>query len=137
MTNRFVCRVIIAAVILGGSGSYAIGVPLPPGAGQLQSLPDAMTGAWGWSGKSCANANDDGRVRVRPRSVEFFASAYRLIGIVIGSGGAVRATATVSEEGESASSPGTIHLTLVKTNHLRIHTSSGLAHIYVRCTTPH
>ena len=137
MTNWLACRAIIAAIILGGAGSYATGVASPLGAGQLQSLPDAMTGAWGWSGKSCANANDDGRVRVRPRSVEFFASAYRLIGIVIGSSGAVRATATVSEEGESNSTLGTIHLTLVKTNRLRIHTGSGLAHIYVRCSSPH
>jgi hypothetical protein len=92
-----------------------------------------MTGTWSWSIRSCTDANDDGRLQIRWRSVEFFASSYSLQTIATQPNRTIRATAIVHEEGEEGSTQGAIQLKLIAANRLRIHTDGGLAHVYVRC----
>jgi hypothetical protein len=103
------------------------------GDGGIASLPPSMIGEWGWAAPSCADRDDDGRVRVKRNSVEFFASSYRLERIVARPGGALRASASTSEEGEAGASRGTIELRLVSPTRLSIWTDSAGRHVYLRC----
>jgi hypothetical protein len=121
------------ALVLAATALLAHPATSVAGGGGVARLPPSMIGEWGWAELSCANPDDDGRVRVKPNSVEFFASSYRLERIVARQGGAVRASASTSEEGEAGASRGTIELRLVSPTRLSIWTGSAGGHVYLRC----
>jgi hypothetical protein len=118
------------ALLLAGA---ALIDPASAEAKPARTLPGAMTGLWGWSAQSCAIAGDDGRVIVSTHSVAFFASAYRLQNVVAQADGALRAVATIAEEGEAGVSKGSIALKLASPDRLSIATDAAGAHVYIRC----
>jgi hypothetical protein len=92
-----------------------------------------MLGVWGWEAQSCAKLNDDGRVTVKARAVDFFASSYQLKDAAILPNGALRAAAVTTEEGEPGVSQGHIELRLVGPSRLSIRTDAAGVHVYMRC----
>ncbi len=91
-----------------------------------------MQGTWGWDDEACAERVSDGRVAVSSLIVEFFASAYVLDAPRV-EGDRWVSSATVHEEGEAATEPGTIALRLVGRDELEIRTGEEAPSIYVRC----
>ena len=130
---RFVCATLLATSIPAGAAQATDAAPANAASRALEALPAAMIGAWGWSGKHCG-PDDDLRVTVSARSVEFFAASFDLQRIAEQSDGTIRATAIVHEEGYTETTEGDIQLKLVATDYLSIKTEgSGLDHVYDRC----
>jgi len=96
-------------------------------------LPKEMMGIWGFEdAESCAKGSDT-QMTARAREVEFFASAYQLKKIWRQADGAVKATATTSEEGEERRRRGTIQLKLMSRDKLSVKTGRDEPMIYLRC----
>lgn len=114
-------------------------VALPASAAVAQNtipaLPPTMVGTWGYEAASCANRTDDGRVRVAPRSVEFFASICRFDRFRQRRSGAVVAMGRCRGEGETTVERGTFRFRLVDAERLEI-ASRGTGHTYQRCVPP-
>jgi hypothetical protein len=120
---------------------YAAAIVLSLGApvlaqSAIPALPKEMLGLWGYDAESCDEENSDLRMTASAKEVEFYASSYDLKKIWRLAIGAVKATATTSEEGEERKRRGTIELKLVRPDRLSVKTDSGLAHVYVRCKAP-
>jgi len=99
-----------------------------------QTLPPAMLGTWGWEAASCARADDDGRLTVKARSLDFYASSFKLQTVAVQPDGSVGANATYSEEGEEKSSRAEVRLKLVASGSLLVQTGTlDDGHVYVRC----
>jgi hypothetical protein len=125
-------------VLLGAIALILVELPAAStraGGDRASTLPASMTGTWGWSAQSCANAADDGRVVIKARSVAFFASSYRLQSLVVKPDGAYHAAAATNEEGEPSASRGVIALKLLGPALLKIWTDTAGAHTYVRCAS--
>ena len=69
------------------------------------------------------------------KQVEFFASSYELRKIWRQANGAVKASATTSEEGEARKRRGTIELKLISPDKLSVTTRGDEPMIYLRCKT--
>ena len=95
-----------------------------------------MIGTWGWSADSCARPDDDGRVIITARSVQFYVSLYELQEIVLQPDGTVQANARYREEGEEGTSRAVIRLKLVTPDRLMVQTDSNGGQEYVRCRSP-
>jgi len=100
-----------------------------------QTLPSPMLGTWGWEAASCARPGDDGRLTVKARSLEFYASLFELQTVAAQPDGSVLANATYREEGEEKSSRAQLRLKLVEPG-LMVQTGTlDDGHIYVRCNS--
>lgn len=121
-----VCPALFAAAVLTASWIQIAA------AKDIPTMPAAMIGTWGWDGESCRR-EDDGRVTVAARSVEFFAASYDVQSIVDEGDGTIRVTGIVHEEGEPETAQGTIRLRLVGEGRLWVLTDSGLDHVYSFC----
>ncbi len=99
---------------------------------ELEAVPGAMIGTWGWDGESCRR-EDDGRVTVSATSVAFFAASYDVQSIVDEGDGTIRVTGIVHEEGEPETARGTVRLKLVADGRLWVLTDTGLDHVYSFC----
>ena len=100
----------------------------------IPALPKDMLGVWGFEDmESCDNKDSDTRMTASPRTVEFYASSYELKKIWRRANGAVKATATTSEEGEERKRRGTIELKLVSPDKLSVTTRGDEPMIYLRC----
>ncbi len=113
---------IVAAIFAAGIAS-ATTVP---------ALPASMIGTWGWDADACAMPNDDGRLIMRERALEFTASSWQLETIDVNEG-VFHATATVHEEGDVDISTHTIDLRLALPGRLTVSKGTESPHIYVRC----
>ncbi len=71
----------------------------------------------------------------RSRSVDFFASSYRLQSLVVQPDGGYRAAAVTNEEGETGASRDVIALKLLAPTLLKVWTEAAGAHTYVRCAS--
>jgi hypothetical protein len=98
-------------------------------------LPKEVIGIWGFEDAESCKGNEF-RMTASARRVEFFASAYDLRKISRRANGAVKATATTSEEGEAGKRPGTIALKLISSDKISVTTGGDEPMIYVRCKTP-
>jgi hypothetical protein len=98
-----------------------------------QSLPASMFGRWGWAVESCNNIGDDGRMKVKARSVEFFASSYKLKTITAENDGWFQASALIHEEGEPGTLQGVISLKLLAPGILSVRTEPNDTQSYIRC----
>ena len=94
-----------------------------------QTVPSPMLGMWGWEAVSCARPGDDGRLSVKARSLEFYASLFELQTIVLQPDGSVRADATYREEGEEKSSRAEIRLKIISPGNLMVQTGLTLSSI--------
>lgn len=92
-----------------------------------------MIGYWGWDAKSCANPEDDGRVTVYAREVDFSAGGNGLTRIEARPDGSIRATAIHHDEGSEEATDEWLELRLTESGSLTIETGSGLDNTYVRC----
>ncbi len=100
----------------------------------IPSLPKEMMGIWGFEdAESCNSKVSDFRMTASARNVEFHASSYELKKIWRRANGAVKATATTSEEGEAGKRRGAIELKLVSPDKLSVTTRGDEPMIYVRC----
>lgn len=113
--------------------TLAATLSLAGGAAAAESaLPVDMQGTWGWDDEACAERVSDGRVAVSSLVVEFFASAF-VLDAPKAEGDRWVSSATVHEEGEAATEPGTISLRLVGRDELEIRTGDEAPSVYVRC----
>ena len=120
-------RTFLAAAGLLSLSTHVLAQPTIP------SLPKEMMGIWGFEdAESCAKGSDT-QMTARARQVEFFASAYQLKKIWRQADGAVKATATTSEEGEERRRRGTIQLKLMSRDKLSVKTGRDEPMIYLRC----
>lgn len=101
----------------------------------IRALPPSMVGTWGYEGASCTDRTDDGRVRVAPRSVEFFASICRFGSFRQRPSGAVVATGRCRGEGETVLERGSFRFRLLDAERLEI-AAQGTVHTYQRCLRP-
>jgi hypothetical protein len=101
----------------------------------IVAIPKEMLGVWGFDADSCGEKNSDTLMTVQARSVDFYASGYALKKIWRQTAGAVKATATTSEEGEARKRRGAIELKPVSPDKLRVRTDGSEPHVYVRCKT--
>lgn len=101
----------------------------------MRALPSPMVGTWGYELKSCVEETDDGRVRVGPREVEFFASSCRFSRIRREASGALTASGRCRGEGETAVERGSVRFRQVDASRLEI-TMQGSTHVYGRCDRP-
>lgn len=116
---------LAAAMPVASSGATAQGGP--------RSLPDAMLGTWGYEARSCSEETDDGRVRVEPRSIEFFTSSCRFSGYQRDRAGTVTASGRCRGEGETEVTRESVRFRQVSPEQLQI-TWQGSQHIYLRCS---
>jgi hypothetical protein len=101
----------------------------------IPALPKDMLGTWGLEdAESCTQDSGDFRMTASARTVEFYASSYALKKIWRQANGAVKATATNSEEGETRKRRGTIELKLISPDKLSVTTRGDEPMIYLRCT---
>ncbi|WP_439573617.1 hypothetical protein [Phreatobacter sp.] len=114
----------------------AAALPLAPLAATAQqspnALPPAMHGTWGYEPRSCTDETDDGRVKVEPRAVEFFAAACRFTRIRTGPDNALTASGRCRGEGETGVDQGAIRFRQVSRDRLEI-SLQGSTHVYQRC----
>jgi hypothetical protein len=101
----------------------------------IPALPKEMLGIWGFEDAESCKGNEF-RMTASARRVEFFASAYDLRKISRRANGAVKATATTSEEGEPGRKRGTIALKLISPDKISVTTGGDEPMIYVRCKAP-
>ena len=120
---------LAAPAIFLSLSAPALAQPIP-------ALPKEMLGVWGFDTESCANKDSDGRQTVESRSVTAFASVFELKTIKRQADGAVRASATVFEEGEERKRRGSIELKLVSPDQLSVKRNRDEPMIYLRCKTP-
>jgi hypothetical protein len=99
-------------------------------------LPKEMLGIWGFEELASCNKGSDTQMTASARSVEFYASSYALKKIWRQANGAVKATATTSEEGEARKRRGTIELKLLSPDRLSVTTGRDEPMIYLRCKAP-
>jgi hypothetical protein len=99
----------------------------------IAAVPKEMHGTWGFDPESCDEENSDTLMTVQARSVDFYASGYALRKIWRQADGAIKATATTSEEGEARKRRGAIALKLVKPDRLSVKTGRDAPHVYSRC----
>jgi hypothetical protein len=122
-------RILSAAVLLLSLTAPAMAQSAIP------AVPKEMHGIWGFEDAESCKGNEF-RMTASARRVEFFASAYDLRKISRRANGAVKATATTSEEGEAGKRPGTIELKLISSDKISVTTGGDEPMIYVRCKTP-
>ncbi len=91
-------------------------------------LPKDLLGLWGYEPADCSNPRSDGLLKIEPKMVRFFASSYDIRRVVQRSGGSLRVTGMVSNEGEQGRDPGALTLKLMARDRLL-----ALDHVYHRC----
>jgi hypothetical protein len=96
-------------------------------------LPKEMIGIWGFEADACDDEESDGRLTVEAKRVASFASLFKLGEIKRQPDGAVRAAATVFEEGEERRRGGSIELKLVSPDKLSVKSNRDEAITYLRC----
>lgn len=123
-------RILLAAATLLSLGAPALAQSAIP------VLPKEMLGTWGFEDMESCNTGSDTQMAASARSVEFYASSYALKKIWRQANGAVKATATTSEEGEARKRHGAIALKLVSPDKLSVTTGRDEPMTYVRCKPP-
>jgi hypothetical protein len=120
-------RIVVAIGLCVGLNAPAMAQSAIP------ALPKEMLGTWGFDPESCDEKNSDTLMTVQARSVDFYASGYTLKKIWRQADGAIKATATTSEEGEPGRKRGTIALKLASPDKISVKTGRDAPHVYSRC----
>lgn len=127
---RDTLRTFWVIAVFAAFGTWAVDAE----AAKIQSLPPTMLGSWGWNHDSCRKPDDDGRLTVKARTVEFTAGGDVLVSIDEERDATIRARTNHRDEGETEWSQQTIELKLTPSG-LYVLTGSGLEHTYVRCAS--
>jgi hypothetical protein len=103
---------------------------MPRGAA-AQELPAGMRGTWADTIADCTDPGSDGRIAVRAREVEFFASLCRFRTMRALDGGVWRGAATCVESDQSDEQ--TLELRLAPPGRISIRSGTDAPRLYVRC----
>jgi len=122
-------RFIVGRPILRAFATLAL--TAAAGAAAAQDIPAAMRGTWAEEANLCTTPESDGRIAVRAREVQFFASDCRVKRLRNLGNGGWRADVACEDEGEH--NDGVIELRLVAGGRLSLKLDSNATQTLLRC----